>query len=65
MWLHSTGIRYTALPPEDVKQDLEGLQTMRTLGQNMAWLLKSIEAGAKSGLVKPELEEWTPTNFIR
>jgi multimeric flavodoxin WrbA len=31
---------------EDVRKDLEGLQTMRALGNNMAWLLKSIEAGA-------------------
>lgn len=33
--------------PEEVKQDAEGLQIMRTLGNNMAWLLKSIEAGKK------------------
>ena len=31
--------------PDDVRRDLEGLQTMRTLGRNMAWLLKNIEAG--------------------
>ena len=31
--------------PEEVKQDLEGMQTMRTLGNNMAWLLKCMEAG--------------------
>lgn len=31
--------------PDDVRKDLEGLQTMRTLGTNMAWLLKSIAAG--------------------
>jgi multimeric flavodoxin WrbA len=31
--------------PDDVKKDLEGMQTMRTLGYNMAWLLKSIKAG--------------------
>ena len=31
--------------PEDVRKDGEGLQTMRTLGENMAWLLKCIEAG--------------------
>jgi hypothetical protein len=31
--------------PEDVKKDLEGMQTMRTLGTNMAWLVKSIQAG--------------------
>ena len=28
--------------PEEVKQDQEGLQIMRTLGNNMAWLLKCI-----------------------
>lgn len=31
--------------PEHVNKDLEGLQTMRTLGINMAWLLKSVKAG--------------------
>ena len=35
--------------PEEVKQDLEGMQTMRTLGNNMAWLLKCIEAGKAAG----------------
>ncbi len=30
---------------DDTKKDLEGLQIMRRLGVNMAWLLKSIEAG--------------------
>lgn len=48
--------------PEDVEKDLEGLQTMRTLGDNMAYLLKSI---AEAKLPKPEAEPWTPTNFIR
>jgi multimeric flavodoxin WrbA len=28
--------------PDEVRQDLEGMQTMRTLGRNMAWLLKKI-----------------------
>ena len=51
--------------PEDVKQDLEGLQTMRTLANNMAWLLKSIEAGKKAGLSRPEKEAPVRTNFIR
>lgn len=48
--------------PKDVMQDEEGLQTMRTLGDNMAWLLKSI---AESGRPLPEIESWTPTHFIR
>jgi len=51
--------------PEDVRKDLEGLQTMRTLGNNMAWLLKCIKAGKESGIELPELEERVITNFIR
>ncbi|MBQ7197529.1 MAG: flavodoxin family protein [Synergistaceae bacterium] len=51
--------------PDEVKQDLEGLQTMRTLGENMAWLLKCIEAGKKAGVPAPEREEIVFTNFIR
>lgn len=35
--------------PEDVRQDLEGLQTMRTLGENMAWMMKNMEAGRNAG----------------
>lgn len=50
--------------PEDVRQDLEGMQTMRTLGNNMAWLLKSIEAGKMAGLQLPVREEPARTNFI-
>ena len=51
--------------PEEVKQDLEGLQTMRTLARNMAWMLKCIDAGKKSGITFPEHEEKIATNFIR
>ncbi|MGN1098356.1 MAG: flavodoxin family protein [Clostridia bacterium] len=51
--------------PEDVKQDLEGLQTMRTLGRNMAWLIKCIKLGAENGVKAPELEAKIKTNFIR
>lgn len=45
--------------PEEVKQDLEGMQTMRVLGQNMAWLLKSIQSGKEAGikLQKRNLEQ--------
>ena len=50
--------------PEEVRQDKEGLQIMRTLGENMAWLLKCIEA-AKGTVPYPVREPWTPTNFIR
>lgn len=48
--------------PEDVKKDLEGLQTMRTLGNNMAWMLKTI---SDSKYPLPKREEWIPTHFIR
>lgn len=45
-------------------EDLEGLQTMRTLARNMTFLMKSIALGKeKYGL--PEKEEWQPTHFIR
>lgn len=46
--------------PEEVKQDLEGLHTMRTLADNMAWLLKSIENNDL-----PKTDEKIFTNFIR
>lgn len=51
--------------PEEVKQDLEGMQTMRILGNNMAWLLKAIEAGKKVGINVPEKEAKISTSFIR
>lgn len=51
--------------PEEVKQDLEGMQTMRTLGKNMAWLLKCIKAGKEAGVRLPEKEPRVHTNFIR
>lgn len=51
--------------PEEVARDLEGLQIMRTLGKNMAWLLRSIEAGRESGIKLPEQEDKIRTNFIR
>jgi multimeric flavodoxin WrbA len=50
--------------PEEVRQDLEGMQTMRVLGRNMAWLLKCIEA-AKGTVPFPEEEPRLMTNFIR
>ena len=49
--------------PDDVRKDKEGLQTMRTLGQNMAWLLKCIELGKKNGINRPEYEPITFTSF--
>ncbi len=51
--------------PEQVQQDLEGLQIMRTLGKNMVWLLKCIEVGKQNGIHIPEQEARINTNFIR
>ncbi|MCH4207929.1 MAG: flavodoxin family protein [Solobacterium sp.] len=51
--------------PEEALQDEEGLQTMRTLGENMAWLLACIEAGKKAGVPLPSYEPKRRTNFIR
>ena len=49
---------------EEVKQDLEGMQTMYNLGKNMAWLLKCIEAGKNSNVAAPN-NKVEKTNFIR
>lgn len=51
--------------PEDVKKDLEGMENLRFLGRNMAWLMQCIEVGTKAGIQMPEYETKTWTNFIR
>lgn len=51
--------------PDEVRKDAEGLQTMRRLADNMAWLLKSIEAGRAAGTELPAPEPRQRTNFIR
>ena len=51
--------------PEEVMQDKEGLQIMRTLGENMAWLIKIADAGKKAGVPMPQYEKGVGTNFIR
>ena len=51
--------------PEDVRQDLEGLQVMRNLGRNMAWFLRCKDAATKAGVPMPEREEQIFTHFIR
>lgn len=50
--------------PGEVLQDTEGVQIMRVLGKNMAWLLKLVENG-KGTVKEPEREVKTPMNFIR
>ena len=50
--------------PGEAACDAEGMQTMRTLARNMAFLLKSIALGKeKFGL--PEIEPWQGTHFVR
>lgn len=51
--------------PEDVKQDLEGMQNMRILARNMAWHLKCREAADNAGIPLPKKEEIIYTNFIK
>lgn len=46
----------------EAKLDVEGMQTMRQLGRNMAWLLKNKET---AGVPAPQEEEWQPMHFIR
>lgn len=50
---------------DDVMKDEEGIQIMHTIGRNMAWILKSIEAGKTAGIAQPESEKKVWTNFIR
>jgi multimeric flavodoxin WrbA len=50
---------------EDALKDKEGLQTMRTLAQNIAWILSLKEAGRKAGVPDPVYEPWIGTHFIQ
>ena len=51
---------------EEVLQDGEGMQTMRTLGENVAWLMRLIECGRQNGVEPPKYDEKrVRTNFIR
>jgi multimeric flavodoxin WrbA len=51
--------------PEEVCEDKEGLQIMRTLARNMAWFLNCKETGSKNGVSLPVREDRISTNFIR
>lgn len=50
---------------DDVKKDLEGLQTMRTLARNMVYWLKAKAVADAAGVAFPEAEPRVSTNFIR
>ena len=66
--MHIIGSQYWnqvhGFTPDDVRKDSEGLQTMRSLGENMAWMLKNIQAGKVIGNSLPEYEKRIRTNFI-
>ena len=66
--MHIVGSQYWnqvhGFTPDDVRKDEEGLQTMRTLAQNMAWMLKNIRAGQKQNIPFPQYEERMRTHFI-
>jgi len=49
---------------QEVMQDKEGVQIMKTLGQKMAWLMKSID-NSKDEIPLPQIEKRVWTNFIR
>jgi multimeric flavodoxin WrbA len=51
--------------PEELLQDLEGVAILRTLGRNMAYMLRCIEAGRAAGINPPESAPRVRTNFIR
>ena len=50
--------------PGEAAQDAEGLQTMRVLARNMAFLMRAIAREREAGGLPPQ-EEWQPTHFIR
>lgn len=49
---------------QEVMKDEEGVQIMKTLGQKMAWLMKSID-NSKDEIPLPQIDERVWTNFIR
>ena len=51
--------------PEEVRRDAEGMQTMRNLARNMAYLLRCVQAGKKAGILPPVPETGAKTNVIR
>lgn len=51
--------------PKELLEDKEGVQTMRIIGKNMAWMLKCIEAGKDAGILLPLQEKKIKMTFIR
>ncbi|MCD7709210.1 MAG: flavodoxin family protein [Clostridiales bacterium] len=51
--------------PGEAEQDVEGMQTMRNLARNLAWMMKCFAAGREAGIPLPDAERKSMTNFIR
>ena len=51
--------------PGEAALDEEGMQTMRNLARNMAWMMKCFELGREHGIACPETERTYATHFIR
>ena len=49
----------------EAEEDAEGMQTMRNLARNLAWMLKCLQAGKAAGVAWPEAEQGSRTDFIR
>lgn len=50
---------------QEAKNDEEGMQTMRNLARNMAYVLNLIKLGKENGILPPEIEKNHYTNFMR
>ncbi len=48
--------------PGEVRRDVEGMQTMRTMAQNMAWMIRQLSTGTAE---PPKYEAWQGMHFIR
>ena len=56
---------FHALAKEDVPEDGEGVQTLRNLARNMAYVMKCLKAGRDAGVMPPAAKEEVFTNFVR
>lgn len=56
---------FHALTKEEVPGDPEGLQTLRNLARNMAYVMKCLKAGRDAGIMPPAAKEEVFTNFVR
>lgn len=64
-FIFGSPVHYAGASAEQVKQDEEGLYTMRVLARNMAYLLRCQEAARNAGVELPEQEPPIFTYFVR